>query len=284
MRIDPGIERILVPVDLGPGSRLLFTHALKLALCTGARLTAVFVGSDPDAVVSWTGLPDVADLLVSWGVLGKGATEDDVRSLGLHIDREARVASNTRQGVVGAVIEQLPNIIVVGTAGRQGLDRLRHGSVAEAIARRSGAVTLFIPAASDGFIDPDSGRVKVDTVLFPVGGKVEELQHAVDVLGAFLDVLRVRDTRVIVVHVGDDSLPQISVEARQGWRWEVDRRQGDVADAIPAAITAAIDRHKADLVVMATRGHDSLGDMLRGSKTEQVLRRASCPVLAVPVG
>jgi nucleotide-binding universal stress UspA family protein len=36
---------------------------------------------------------------------------------------------------------------------------------------------------------------------------------------------------------------------------------------------------KADLIVMATRGHDSLADRVLGSNTERVARHAPCPVL-----
>jgi nucleotide-binding universal stress UspA family protein len=39
-----------------------------------------------------------------------------------------------------------------------------------------------------------------------------------------------------------------------------------------------------ELIVMATQGHQGFMDALRGSTTEQVLRKASCPVLAVPAG
>jgi len=39
----------------------------------------------------------------------------------------------------------------------------------------------------------------------------------------------------------------------------------------------------ADLIAMGTQGHDSLMDTLRGSTTERVMRRAACPLLAVPV-
>jgi nucleotide-binding universal stress UspA family protein len=36
---------------------------------------------------------------------------------------------------------------------------------------------------------------------------------------------------------------------------------------------------KADLIVMSTRGHDSLADRMMGSNTERVVRHAPCPVL-----
>jgi nucleotide-binding universal stress UspA family protein len=38
----------------------------------------------------------------------------------------------------------------------------------------------------------------------------------------------------------------------------------------------------ADIIVMSTHGRTGLAHMLIGSVTERVLRRASCPVLAVP--
>ncbi|HEU4638627.1 MAG TPA: universal stress protein, partial [Candidatus Binatia bacterium] len=38
-----------------------------------------------------------------------------------------------------------------------------------------------------------------------------------------------------------------------------------------------------DIIVMSTHGRTGLAHMLIGSVTERVLRRASCPVLAVPV-
>ena len=37
-----------------------------------------------------------------------------------------------------------------------------------------------------------------------------------------------------------------------------------------------------DIIVMSTHGRTGLAHMLIGSVTERVLRRASCPVLAVP--
>lgn len=47
---------------------------------------------------------------------------------------------------------------------------------------------------------------------------------------------------------------------------------------IPSAAQA---RH-AGLIVMATRGHDGVGDVLFGSHTERVIRESTCPVLSVP--
>jgi len=38
-----------------------------------------------------------------------------------------------------------------------------------------------------------------------------------------------------------------------------------------------------DVIAMASRGHDSLLDIVRGSLTERVMRSAKCPVLTIPI-
>jgi nucleotide-binding universal stress UspA family protein len=57
----------------------------------------------------------------------------------------------------------------------------------------------------------------------------------------------------------------LSAQVHQGQAW---RRIVDVARV-----------EQADLVVMATRGHDSLADRFLGSNTDRVVRHAACPIL-----
>ncbi len=49
------------------------------------------------------------------------------------------------------------------------------------------------------------------------------------------------------------------------------------------AITDAAQRHRADLIVLATHGRTGLVHLLLGSVTERVTRMAACPVLTVRV-
>jgi len=56
------------------------------------------------------------------------------------------------------------------------------------------------------------------------------------------------------------------------------RGEGDVATAV---LNAA--QEEVDLIIMATEGRRGIVDALRGSVTDRVVRRAPCPVLAVPV-
>lgn len=65
---------------------------------------------------------------------------------------------------------------------------------------------------------------------------------------------------------------------REMWRWSKIYKQGDVE----RQILHAADECRADLIVMATQGHQGFLDALRGSTTERIVRNAKCPVLAVP--
>ena len=51
---------------------------------------------------------------------------------------------------------------------------------------------------------------------------------------------------------------------------------------VVGTILEVAEEVSADLIVMATAGHKSVLDALRGSTTEAVLRKAQRPLLAVP--
>ena len=70
-------------------------------------------------------------------------------------------------------------------------------------------------------------------------------------------------------------MPTPELPVRDGWKWDRIAREGDIVETI-----LAVEKEiKADLIVMATKGHDGFLDALRGSTTERVLRGASCPML-----
>ena len=73
-------------------------------------------------------------------------------------------------------------------------------------------------------------------------------------------------------------MPAVDKPAAEGRHWHERRTDGDVVETIWGQ---AADL-EADLIVMATQGHDGFLDALRGSTTERVLNGADCPLLAVP--
>ncbi|HSR26027.1 MAG TPA: universal stress protein [Candidatus Eisenbacteria bacterium] len=99
-------------------------------------------------------------------------------------------------------------------------------------------------------------------------------------------------TEVIVLHVDDRGQPEDGRRLVADIAWglialAVDAR-AEVRQAAPgrvaAEIAAAAAEHRADLVVLGSRGRSDLGGLLLGSVGHEVLERLCCPVLLVRAG
>jgi nucleotide-binding universal stress UspA family protein len=86
------------------------------------------------------------------------------------------------------------------------------------------------------------------------------------------------EPEVHILHIGAKA-PRLAPPEPPTHRVTIDRRDGNVVDGI----LQAAGELGANLICMATAGHDGILDAIRGSTTERVLRQAPCPVLAVPV-
>ena len=104
-------------------------------------------------------------------------------------------------------------------------------------------------------------------------------QPAVDAASSLISKLGAPPVTLTLVHAGEQTGPTLSLPQRADWSWNQLFGQGDPVEWILAA-GAEFD---VDLIVMATKGQDSLLDILRGTTTERVLRGARCPLLALPV-
>jgi hypothetical protein len=82
-----------------------------------------------------------------------------------------------------------------------------------------------------------------------------------------------------LLRVGNEAdWPPVTPPELQSVEWKRLHRQGDVVDQI----VGAAEEISADLIVMGTAGAKGILGALRGSVTEQVLRRSPCCLLAVP--
>jgi nucleotide-binding universal stress UspA family protein len=92
-------------------------------------------------------------------------------------------------------------------------------------------------------------------------------------LDSFQDALRISEE-----HAGR-RLAEIHERARTSYpNVQVERGSG----AAIREILAAAERLNADYVVMGSHGHTALYDLIVGSTTHGVLRKARCPVMIVP--
>jgi nucleotide-binding universal stress UspA family protein len=158
------------------------------------------------------------------------------------------------------------------------LVRWLYKPVAEPLARRSRAMTLFVPGHGKGFIAPANGAVTLRRILIPVDHR-PDAQAAVEEAYFLAARLGCVDVELKLLHVGTErGMPTLYLPHHPGWKWHHRLVPGD---AIERILKEDLD-WSPDLIVMATQGHLDFLDALRGSTTERVLRGAHCPVLAVP--
>jgi nucleotide-binding universal stress UspA family protein len=273
--------RILHPSDFSRASLVAFAHALKLALCSHAELEIVHVqrhkiGSDKD--VHWRDFPGVRATLARWNIMPADAPAGEVAELGLRVKKVLDSENDPLEAMVRYCENHPPDLLVLATHQREGLNRWLRKPVAEPLARRSRAMTLFLPARGEGFISPANGDVMLRRALLPVDHE-PSAQAAVEEAFFLASGLGCQDVQFKLLHVGTaKGMPTLFLPHRPGYKWEEHILNGDPVEEILREAA----QWTPDLIVLATQGHMDLLDALRGSTTERVLRGANCAVLAVP--
>jgi nucleotide-binding universal stress UspA family protein len=138
-------DRILVPTDGSEEMTCVLAHAAKLAEAHGAELHAIYViNSSTFASLpmesSWEG---VSDMLQEEG---ESALEDARRAVEGY---DVSLTTNLLEGPPSKEIVRYAeldgfDLIVMGTHGRGGIDRLLLGSVAERVVRASTVPVLTV--------------------------------------------------------------------------------------------------------------------------------------------
>lgn len=268
----PFVRSIFHPSDFSAASQLAFAHALAIALIRKTELVIMHArrGDRED----WAKFPAVRKTLSRWQVLEPGSLPIDVvQRLGVAVTKVS-----ARGDPVGACMRQIdkqkPDLVVLATRGRRGLPLWLKPSVAQAIARRTEAMTLFVPSGCRGMVSLD-GVIGLRRILLPIDHEPnaqEAVVRAVRAAEGFGD----EAVEIVLLHVNGGEFPTLQLPEGKDWGWKEVRRHGNV---VPVILEAA---EQADLIVMTTEGRHGVVDALRGSVTEGVVRGAPCPVLAVP--
>lgn len=283
------IGAVFHPTDFSKPSEAAFHHALRLALSNKSHLYIMHVGTHGSRDVDWLSFPQVRKTLENWGELKEGTAREEIADkLGIKVQKIEIGSRNPAVAISNFLEDKPPGLIVLSTEGRHGLPAWFNPSVAEDLARRTFAesaaakrasiAAMFVPSGAKGFVGHDTGEAKLNCVLVPVDHEPDP-QIAMETAGAFVSCLGAQDLIIETLFVGDQGQAPV-VEPPNGFETCVSStfRAGDAADEI---VRAAAEQ-SADLIIMTTAGRHGFLDVLRGSTTEQVLRRAPCPVLAVP--
>ncbi|RME26361.1 MAG: universal stress protein, partial [Deltaproteobacteria bacterium] len=209
---------------------------------------------------------------------GLAAHPDPLDVLGLDLVQVATADHPVLAGLVHTAEDLGPDMLIVGTERRRGLERLLRASTAERLARTFQVGTLFIGEGMRALVRSDDGVLHLDRVVVPAGGTVSP-QDAVDAALAFLAAIGRPDAALDLVTIGGSpEPPPLVVPPGQVLRWH-----GRPGGPVVPGLRQACDDLDADLVVMATRGHDSIVDDVAGTRTERLMRTVRCPLLAVPL-
>jgi len=195
------------------------------------------------------------------------------------------------------------DLVVIGTHGFSGFDRLLLGSVAERVMHRAPCPVLTVPPAAHA-VSP--APIAIQRILCPVD--FAPSSHVA--VGFALDLARQVGGAVTLLHVVEwpdngeprtdahfnlpEYLLQLMADARDRLQTLAPRREGGQSVAhvvVPGRPKSQILAHAADegadLIVMGAQGREGIGLALLGSTTERVVRDAACPVLTVrgvPIG
>ncbi len=270
------LERIHHPTDFSPESEVAYHHAVRLAFAAKADLDILHVDRRAHAM-DWSEFPSVSETLARWQLLSADTGSGDLA--GIHVEKIAAYGTEPVKPILEHLDEKPADLMVLATHRRHGIERWLHREVAQKVARARSLRTLFFPHGSAGFVSPSKGLVALHNVLVPIDW-IPSPQVAIDATVELADTLGCRQSEITLLHVAHDAseMPAVDLVERDGWQW----RQRTVAGDVVTSILTEADRIKADLIVMATQGHDGFLDALRGSTTERVLADAQCPLLAVP--
>ena len=275
----PLIDSVFHPSDFSEGSERAFAHALAIALKRQTEFTVFHTDTQQLLEDDWGRYPAIRETLERWGMLPKDSPRSAVfGQLGIRAQKIGVRSSDPTQ-VIGEYLTDNPaDLIVLATRGSEGMPAWLDTSVAEKIARKTESMTLFVPKTSEGFVSIDTGEISLNRILIavdedpPSGAAIAFACRAAKLLAT-------EPVAITLLHVGPpSSFPYVDMPSDPAWRLTRVSAEGVVVDAI----VDEASKTSPDLIVMTTRGRHGFLDALRGSTTEQIVRRAPCPVLAVP--
>lgn len=270
---------ILLPTDFEQPARRAFAYGLSLAGAIRARVKILHVIMTPTDSLALS--PDSRYLnslktsaLLQLGRLARLAMEAGVPA-------EPQLDFGAPDGCILEAAEKThPRVMVMGTEGREGWDRLRLGSTAESVIRQAPCPVLAVHGGLGGVVRRPI-RVKLERWLWATdfSPSSEAARRTVSSLARLLNA------KVCVVHV-TVKRPGGS-QRRLNHLIQEFRRRGIQAEGFclsGAPIEAILNqaaRWQADVIAVGTQGRRGLPRLVLGSVAEGVLRRAGCPVLVV---
>ncbi|MGZ5822402.1 MAG: universal stress protein [Hyphomicrobium sp.] len=268
------LARIAHTTDFSAQSMAAFRHALRLSLANRCRLDLLHV-KEEGADDAWDSFPHVREVLAEWGLMDARGSPADIESkLGVRVAKIEIKDRDVVDGISQFFLTHRPDLLVVATHGRRGVNRWLNGSVSEDVARRTHVPTLLIGPDGHGFIDARSGDMSLRRILVPVT-PMPSPARVIERLASLLSAAEVTPECFELMHVVERAGPADDVGAPAN----VDYFEGPVVETI----LRMADERNVDLIAMPTARHHGLTDAFRGSTTSRVIAQSRCAVLTLPL-
>jgi nucleotide-binding universal stress UspA family protein len=297
----PTVARILCPVDFSDFSRRTLDYAVTLARWYGASVTALHVR--PPVV------PTSAALAPYAPVEPVPLTPGDLEAVRRQIAALIPAAAHAQLVIDPQAVEGDPaheilaeaaaaDLIVMGTHGRSGFERLVLGSVAETVLRKAPCSLLTIPFAAV------QAAETVPVLFRRIVAAVDFSEVSMRALNEAAGLAAEADAHLTALHVIEvpehlalwidrvDGIGHVRAWAEAAARHmraaigpqtreyaRVDQRV-ETGKAYREILRVA-DEQRADLIVIGAHGHGVIERLFVGSTAQHVVRRAPCPVLVV---
>jgi nucleotide-binding universal stress UspA family protein len=293
----PQIHSVLCPIDFSEFSVNAYQYAESLAWQYKAKLLLQHVLYSLKPFDFWNIYPE------SYEEICRKRRADIERKLEefarLHTRTEIRPQCFAQDGSVTDLILALAeahavNLIVMGTHGLRGVDRLMLGSVTDRVLRSARCPVLAVrkPAHHPVSAPADSDPIHLQKILLCM----DFSDHAHRALEYALSMAKEYGAEVTLLHVLEhfpnsaevgtatteilkrleESVPD---DQREGCRVNSKVRIGKAYEQI---IQLAVEA-QTDLVIMGVRGRGALDTALFGSTTYRVIQLGPCPVLAIHI-
>jgi nucleotide-binding universal stress UspA family protein len=291
------IAHVLCPVDFSEISQHALDHAAAIARWYEARLTLLYVFANLPTMDLPPPVLEAAD---------RERRMSDLRRMAAAVPGDVRVeyaiqeAPSVQEEILAQLGARHADLLVIGTHGRSGFQRLFLGSVTEKMIRTAPCPTLVVPPQAPDV--PAGSAIQFRRILCAVDfseGSIEALGYAIGMAeeaDAQLTVLHVVEFPPVLVDEPGVSVPDLSrvreataANARQkleGLIPEQARTYCTVETAVVEGrayreILRRATERQSSLIVMGVHGRGALNLLVFGSTTHHVIRKSVCPVLIV---